>query len=75
MHIINQLIFYRYYQMSSIITKVLVTSALPYCNNVPHLGNIIGSILSADIYTRFKKLQGDDVLLISGTDLFIIKNI
>ncbi|KAH9995793.1 tRNA synthetases class I (M)-domain-containing protein [Russula vinacea] len=33
--------------------NILITSALPYCNNVPHLGNIIGSTLSADVYSRF----------------------
>lgn len=33
--------------------NVLVTSALPYVNNVPHLGNIIGCVLSADIFARF----------------------
>ncbi|TMW40622.1 hypothetical protein DOY81_014297 [Sarcophaga bullata] len=32
--------------------NVLITSALPYVNNVPHLGNIIGCVLSADIYAR-----------------------
>ena len=32
--------------------NVLVSSALPYVNNVPHLGNIIGCVLSADIYVR-----------------------
>ena len=32
--------------------NVLITSALPYVNNVPHLGNIIGSVLSADVYSR-----------------------
>ncbi|KAJ6619817.1 methionyl-tRNA synthetase [Mycena sp. CBHHK59/15] len=32
--------------------NVLITSALPYCNNVPHLGNIIGSTLSADVFSR-----------------------
>lgn len=32
--------------------NVLVTSALPYVNNVPHLGNIIGCVLSADVFTR-----------------------
>lgn len=34
--------------------NVLITSALPYVNNVPHLGNIIGCVLSADIFARFK---------------------
>lgn len=33
--------------------NVLVTSALPYVNNVPHLGNIIGCVLSADIFARY----------------------
>ena len=33
--------------------NVLITSALPYVNNVPHLGNIIGSTLSADVYARY----------------------
>lgn len=32
--------------------NILITSALPYCNNVPHLGNIIGSLLSADVCSR-----------------------
>ena len=32
--------------------NVLITSALPYVNNVPHLGNIIGCVLSADVYSR-----------------------
>ena len=32
--------------------NVLITSALPYVNNVPHLGNIIGSVLSADVFSR-----------------------
>lgn len=33
--------------------NVLITSALPYVNNVPHLGNIIGCVLSADIFARY----------------------
>lgn len=37
-------------------------------NNVPHLGNIIGCVLSADVYARFKRLQGDNVLYVCGTD-------
>lgn len=32
--------------------NILVTSALPYVNNVPHLGNIIGCVLSADVFAR-----------------------
>ena len=34
-------------------TNVLITSALPYVNNVPHLGNIVGSVLSADVFSRY----------------------
>lgn len=48
--------------------NILVTSALPYVNNVPHLGNIVGSVLSGDIYTRYYKMKGDNVLFICGTD-------
>lgn len=33
--------------------NILVTSALPYVNNVPHLGNVIGSVLSADAFARY----------------------
>ena len=33
--------------------NLLITSALPYVNNVPHLGNIIGCVLSADVFARW----------------------
>ncbi|EER37666.1 methionine-tRNA synthetase [Histoplasma capsulatum H143] len=45
--------------------NVLITSALPYVNNVPHLGNIVGSVLSADVY---QKACGRPTLYICGTD-------
>ncbi|KAK3358896.1 tRNA synthetases class I (M)-domain-containing protein [Lasiosphaeria hispida] len=48
--------------------NILITSALPYVNNVPHLGNIIGSTLSADVYSRFSKLRDRPTLYICGTD-------
>jgi len=48
--------------------KFIVTSALPYINGVKHLGNLIGSLLPADIYARFRRMQGHDVLCICGTD-------
>lgn len=35
--------------------NILITSALPYVNNVPHLGNIIGCVLSADVFSRYVK--------------------
>ncbi|MCK5476465.1 MAG: methionine--tRNA ligase [Candidatus Aenigmarchaeota archaeon] len=47
--------------------KYLVTSALPYINNIPHLGNFI-PLLRSDIYTRILKLQGENVLYICATD-------
>ncbi|XP_058453366.1 methionine--tRNA ligase, cytoplasmic [Malaya genurostris] len=46
----------------------LITSALPYVNNVPHLGNIIGCVLSADIFARYSRLCGYNTLFICGTD-------
>lgn len=36
--------------------NILITSALPYVNNVPHLGNIVGSVLSADVFSRYSLL-------------------
>lgn len=48
--------------------NVLITSALPYVNNVPHLGNIIGSVLSADVFSRYHKARNNNTLYICGTD-------
>ncbi|KAK1349323.1 methionine--tRNA ligase mes1 [Hamiltosporidium tvaerminnensis] len=48
--------------------KKLITSALPYVNNLPHLGNIVGCVLSADVYTRFCKKRGQKAIHICGTD-------
>ncbi|KAJ1647250.1 methionine--tRNA ligase mes1 [Coemansia asiatica] len=48
--------------------NVLITSALPYVNNVPHLGNIIGSTLSADAFARYSRVRGRNTLYICGTD-------
>jgi methionyl-tRNA synthetase len=45
----------------------LVTSALPYVNNVPHLGNLI-QVLSADVFSRACRLRGFDTLYVCGTD-------
>ncbi len=46
----------------------LITSALPYINGVKHLGNLVGSILPADVYARFMRARGHDVLYICATD-------
>jgi methionyl-tRNA synthetase len=48
--------------------RYLVTSALPYINGVKHLGNLVGSMLPADVYTRFLRASGEDVLFICATD-------
>ena len=45
----------------------LITSALPYVNNVPHLGNLI-QVLSADVFARFCRIRGYQTLYICGTD-------
>ncbi|XP_067882600.1 methionine--tRNA ligase, cytoplasmic-like, partial [Heterodontus francisci] len=48
--------------------NVLITSALPYVNNIPHLGNIIGCVLSADVFARYCRLRDWNTLYICGTD-------
>ena len=49
-------------------SKILITSALPYINGVKHLGNLAGSMLPADIYARAMRLMGHEVLYICATD-------
>ncbi|HRO34261.1 MAG TPA: methionine--tRNA ligase [Brevundimonas sp.] len=49
-------------------SRILITSALPYINGVKHLGNLAGSMLPADVWARFKRAQGHDVLYICATD-------
>lgn len=48
--------------------KRLITAALPYINNIPHLGHIVGSHLPGDIFARFCRLKGYDVLYVGGSD-------
>jgi len=48
--------------------KILVTSALLYVNGSAHLGHIVGCWLPGDIFTRYHKTNGDDVVYVSGTD-------
>ncbi|CAH8543993.1 unnamed protein product [Schistosoma guineensis] len=50
------------------IRNIMITSALPYVNNVPHLGNMIGSTLSASVFALYCDLAGYNVLSICGTD-------
>jgi methionyl-tRNA synthetase len=47
--------------------KILVASAWPYVNNLPHLGTIL-HFLSADVVARYYRLKGEDVVMVSGSD-------
>jgi len=49
-------------------SRVLITSALPYINGVKHLGNLVGSMLPADVFARFMRARGHDTLYICATD-------
>jgi methionyl-tRNA synthetase len=48
--------------------KILVTAALPYANGPLHLGHLAGAYIPADIYVRYQRLKGADVLFICGSD-------
>jgi methionyl-tRNA synthetase len=48
--------------------RVLITSALPYINGIKHLGNLVGSQLPADLYARFMRQRGHEVLFLCATD-------
>lgn len=48
--------------------KYLITSALPYVNNILHIGHLIGCLLPSDVYARFCRAMGRDVLYIGGSD-------
>ncbi|MEA2070096.1 MAG: methionine--tRNA ligase, partial [Asgard group archaeon] len=48
--------------------RYLITSALPYVNTVKHLGNLVSSLLPADIYARYLRQRGENVLAVCGTD-------
>ena len=48
--------------------RTLITSALPYANGYLHLGHCAGAYLPADIYARYKRLKGEEVLYVCGSD-------
>ena len=50
------------------VSRHLITSALPYINGVKHLGNLVGSMLPADVYARYLRAAENDVLFICATD-------
>jgi methionyl-tRNA synthetase len=46
----------------------LITSAIPYINGIKHLGNLVGSQLPADLYARYLRARGNEVMFICATD-------
>ena len=50
--------------------RILVTSALPYANGPLHLGHLAGAYLPADLYVRYQRMKGRDVLYVCGSDEF-----
>ena len=49
-------------------SKILITSALPYVNGVPHLGHLGGCLLPSDVYARYMRMMRHEVLYVCGTD-------
>ena len=49
-------------------SRILITSAIPYINGVKHLGNLVGSQLPADLYARYMRARGNEVMFICATD-------
>ncbi|MCL4539310.1 MAG: methionine--tRNA ligase [Bacteroidetes bacterium] len=54
--------------LQSDFSRTLVTAALPYANGPIHLGHLAGAYLPADIYVRYLRLKGEDVVFICGSD-------
>ncbi len=48
--------------------RILITSAIPYINGIKHLGNLVGSQLPADLFARYMRARGHEVLFICATD-------
>ncbi|MEY3412882.1 MAG: methionyl-tRNA synthetase, partial [Bacteroidota bacterium] len=48
--------------------RYTITTALPYANGPVHIGHLAGVYIPADIYARFLRSKGEDVLLIGGSD-------
>ncbi|GHU90809.1 methionine--tRNA ligase [Bacteroidia bacterium] len=54
--------------MDKVFNRTLITSALPYANGPVHIGHLAGVYVPADIYARYLRLKGEDVLFIGGSD-------
>ncbi|HPE25089.1 methionine--tRNA ligase [Albidovulum sp.] len=48
--------------------RILITSAIPYINGIKHLGNLVGSQLPADLFARYNRMRGHEVMFICATD-------
>ena len=48
--------------------RILITSAIPYINGIKHLGNLVGSQLPADLYARYSRARGHEVMFLCATD-------
>ena len=48
--------------------RTLVTCALPYANGPVHIGHLAGAYIPGDIYVRYLRMRGEDVLFICGSD-------
>ena len=56
------------YNMEKKYKRTLITTALPYANGPVHIGHLAGVYVPADIYARYLRLRGDDVIMIGGSD-------
>lgn len=54
--------------MSKQFKRTLITTALPYANGPVHIGHLAGVYIPADIYARYLRLKGEEVLMIGGSD-------
>ena len=58
----------RYLRMEKKFKRTLITTALPYANGPVHIGHLAGVYVPADIYARFLRMNGEEVLLVGGSD-------
>ncbi|MEJ2109297.1 MAG: methionine--tRNA ligase [Acidobacteriota bacterium] len=54
--------------MNNQVQKLLVTAALPYANGPLHVGHLAGAYIPADVYVRYQRLKGSDILFVCGSD-------
>ncbi|HMR58507.1 MAG TPA: class I tRNA ligase family protein, partial [Cyclobacteriaceae bacterium] len=54
--------------MSTTFTRYTVTAALPYANGPKHIGHLAGAYIPSDVYVRYLRLTGKDVIFVCGSD-------